>query len=412
MRPYRESEVLSMKTEVLSAFRPRRAGVVYALIVIAVIFQLETGAQGLPSFLAVANVQNILDSAAIDGILVVSMTVLLITGNFDLSIGATAGLAGAVGLTVANGHGNGLGILAAVGVGLIVGLTNGVLVELVGVNAFIVTLGSYTALQGVLLTATNGTTILAEGDQFTWIGIGYWTIAQTAVILVGVLMIVGVVAWSLRLRTDSVPKQLLLSGNALGTIVVGASLVIVGVFVPELATQSRSTWVMLGYMTVAALVLRFTVLGRRVYAVGGNAEAARLSGISVPTYRIGAFVLTSVSASVAGMTYAGKFGAVDPTALVNEMLPVLAAAILGGTSLFGGAGYVLKSVIGTLILSTLTVGFNVLNLGSNYQYLVQGIVIIAAAAVYTVAGRRQRTVKIADRPVEEPAPVPSRVASH
>jgi D-xylose transport system permease protein len=140
------------------------------------------------------------------------------------------------------------------------------------------------------------------------------------------------------------------------------------------------------------------VIGWRIYAVGGNSEASRLSGINVTRYRIGAFVLTGVSASLAGLLYAGKFGAVNPTALVNEELPVLAAAILGGTSLFGGSGYVVKSVIGALILASLGDGFNVLNLGANYQYLVQGAVIIAAAAVYTVAGRRRSAATAAEEP--------------
>jgi ribose/xylose/arabinose/galactoside ABC-type transport system permease subunit len=143
-------------------------------------------------------------------------------------------------------------------------------------------------------------------------------------------------------------------------------------------------------------------VGRRVYAVGGNGEAARLSGINVGRYKIGAFILTGASAGLVGLMYAGKFGAVEPTALINEELPVLAAAILGGTSLFGGSGYVLKSVVGVLILASLTEGFNVLNLGANYQYLVQGIVIIAAAAVYTVAGQRRRAATTAPEPSRGP----------
>lgn len=387
-----------MRAEVLGALRPRRAGVVYALILIAIVFQVATNVQGLPSFLDVANVRNILDSAAIDGILVVAMTVLLITGNFDLSVGATAGLAGAVGLSVANAHGEPLGYVAALAVGLAVGLVNGMLVEVVGVNAFIVTLGTFTALQGLLLAATDGKTILAHGTEFSWLGIGAWTIPQIVVILVA-LVILGLTVW-LSMRGTSPGKGM--GAGALGPIVVSIALLVAGIFLPGLLEQSHSTWLMLGFMTIAALVLRYTVLGRRIYAVGGNPEAARLSGISVTRYRIGAFVLTSVSASAAGLIYAGKFAAVDPSALVNEMLPVLAAAILGGTSLFGGAGYVLKSVVGTLILSSLTVGFNVLNLGSNYQYLVHGLVIIAAAAVYTVAGRRQRVSTVTEAPAEQP----------
>ena len=387
--------------QALGALRPQRAGVVYAFIAIVVIFEILTNAQGLPSFLQISNVRNVLDEAALDGILVVSMTALLITGNFDLSVGATAGLAAAAGLKVANVDGVALGTLAAVGVGLGAGLANGILVQTVGVNAFIVTLGSYTFLQGLLLMLTNGNTILATSGQFGSIGTGTWTVPQVVVIVIGVAFIAYALARAR--RAGSPPGRAIVDGNTIGGIVAGVLLIVVAVAIPGLMTQNRDTWIMLAYMSVAALVLRFTVLGRRVYAVGGNSESARLSGINVSAYKIGAFVLTSVSASLAGMIYAGKFGAVEPTALVNEELPVLAAAILGGTSLFGGSGYVTKSVVGTLILASLTVGFNVLNVGSNYQYLVQGAVIIAAAAVYTVASRNRRRVRATSPSVSEPA---------
>lgn len=368
------------------ALRLQRAGVVYALVVIVVIFQIMTAARGLPSFLQVSDIRNIFEQGALDGILVVSMTVLLITGNFDLSVGATAGVAAAAALRVANIDGDFLGVLAALGVGLGVGLINGVLVQVVGVNAFIVTLGTYTALQGVLLEISSGTPILASNNQYGSIGTGTWTLPQVAVILLGVAVAAYAVirARGLRARGGGpIDSSVITAG------LIGLGLIAVGVFIPDLAMENRQTWIMFAYMTAGALFLRFTVIGRRVYAVGGNSEAARLSGINVSAYKIGAFVLTGLSASLAGLIYVGQFGAVEPNALVNEELPVLAAAILGGTSLFGGSGYIVKSVIGTLILSSLTVGFNILNLGSNWQYLVQGAVIIAAAAVYTVAGRRR-----------------------
>jgi D-xylose transport system permease protein len=138
---------------------------------------------------------------------------------------------------------------------------------------------------------------------------------------------------------------------------------------------------------VAAFVLRFTVTGRRLYAVGGNAEAARLSGIDVTAYKIGAFVVSGLAAGFAGVLFASRLGAINPTALQGTELTVIAAAILGGTSLFGGAGSVVKTVVGALILFTLTNGFNILNLGANYQGLIEGLVVIVAAAIYTVGGK-------------------------
>jgi D-xylose transport system permease protein len=145
------------------------------------------------------------------------------------------------------------------------------------------------------------------------------------------------------------------------------------------------------FTTIIWAVLRFTVVGRRVYAVGGNAEAARLSGINVHAYKLGAFVLSSVAAGFAGVLFGCRLGAINPTALQGAELTVIAAAILGGTSLFGGAGSVVKTVVGALLLFTLTNGFNVLNLGASYQGLIEGVVVIAAAAIYTVGGERRRT---------------------
>ncbi|HWG02113.1 MAG TPA: ABC transporter permease [Trebonia sp.] len=395
----------------LSVLRPQRAGVVYALVVVVVAFQVLALSKGLPAFLSVTNVRNIIDQSALDGVLVISMTVLLITGNFDLSVGATAGLAGAAGLTVANSHGILLGTLTAIGIGLGIGIVNGVLVQVVGVNAFIVTLGMLTAVQGLLLIVTSTNTVLAKSGQFSSLGTVLRAFSPPVMIAVGVVLVLYAVARAMgkigprRAEPRTAGPRTAgprFDGTSASAGVVGL-IIIVGIAVfPALTTETTESWIMLVYMVLASLVLRFTIVGRRVYAVGGNAEAARLSGINVGRYKIGAFVLTSVSAGLVGLMYAGKFGAVEPTALVNEELPVLAAAILGGTSLFGGSGYVLKSVVGALILASLTEGFNVLNLGANYQYLVQGVVIIAAAAVYTVAGQRRRaTVTSGGQP---PAP--------
>jgi ribose/xylose/arabinose/galactoside ABC-type transport system permease subunit len=139
-------------------------------------------------------------------------------------------------------------------------------------------------------------------------------------------------------------------------------------------------------ITVAAwLFLRFTVFGRRWYAVGGNGEAAKLSGIHLNRYKIAGFCLTALAASFIGILYGAEIKSVNPGTLSGLELSVLAAAILGGTSLNGGSGNPIKSVIGALILTTLTNGFNILNLGATYQSFVVGLVIIGAAAIYTAS---------------------------
>jgi ribose/xylose/arabinose/galactoside ABC-type transport system permease subunit len=173
---------------------------------------------------------------------------------------------------------------------------------------------------------------------------------------------------------------------ALGGVIVGALALLAG---PAFAVAAPVVYLALFTVSVWA-VLRFTIVGRRIYAVGGNAEAARLSGINVHAYKLGAFILSSAAAGFAGVLFGCRLGAINPTALQGAELTVIAAAILGGTSLFGGAGSVLKTVAGALLLFTLTNGFNVLDLGASYQGLIEGVVVIAAAAIYTVGGKRRR----------------------
>lgn len=138
------------------------------------------------------------------------------------------------------------------------------------------------------------------------------------------------------------------------------------------------------FTAIVWFTLTFTMVGRRLYAVGGNAEAARLSGINVLRYKILAFVLCSASAGFAGILFASRLRSINPGGLSGAELTVIAAAILGGTSLFGGAGSVIKTLAGALLLFSLSNGFNILNLGANYQGLIEGIVVVVAAAIYTV----------------------------
>lgn len=324
----------------------REAGVYYALLLLVVALTGVTAALGRPSYLSPVNLINILYQTAPVAIMGVAMTVVLITGNFDLSVASVAALAAAVDILVID-H---VGFWAAMALSLAtaggIGLLNGVMVEWVGINAFIVTLGTLTAIRGLVLVVTNGRSLM-----------------------------VGTPAALTAMTSFE-------SGRA------------AGLPLPILY--------MAGFTLLIWGVLRFTTAGRRIYAAGGNPEAARLAGINVRGYKLGAFVLSALAAGFAGVLYASRFGAMNPTALQGEELTVIAAAILGGTSLFGGAGSVLKTVAGALVLYTLTNGFNVLNLGANYQGLIEGTVLIAAAAIYTVGGRRRALRPQTDPPSGAP----------
>lgn len=392
MLPVRASRVRS-QARIPDALRVRNAGILYALALLVAILTVATAATGRPSYLGGDNIANILDQASLTAILAVFMTVVLISGNFDLSVASVAALAGAVSISVVDEQGFVIALLLGLGCGLVVGLANGVIVQYVGINAFIVTLGTLTAVRGLVLILTDGRSVTASEtssyDAFTAVEGGNATLPNLVPFIGAAVLLLGA------LRVRRVRDR-----RAIATLAAGVALVAIGLAADWSVRFAKPVFYMVGIALIVWLVLRYTVIGRRLYAVGANAEAARLSGVRVNRYKVVPFVLSGLAAGLVGVLYGAKLGAVNPTALQGEELTVLAAAILGGTSLFGGSGSVINSVFGALFLFTIANGFNVLNLGANYQGLIEGVVIVIAAAVYTIAQRRERQAA-ADEPPED-----------
>lgn len=384
------------------ALRLRNAGVVYALLLIVAAVTVVSAALGRPNYLAGPNLANILEQTSLIAILAVFMTITLISGNFDLSVGSVAAFAAAVFLLVVDSQPLPTALLAALAAGGLLGLLNGAIVQLVGINAFIVTLGTLTAVRGLVLILTDARTITARSpgarEAMQVIEGGRWTVGDVLVYFaVGFLLVAAVLWWSSGKRLS---LGALLSGG------VGMALAAVSLAVDWTWSLAKPVWYLFAITAGCWAVLRFTVVGRRLHAVGGNAEAARLSGININRYRITAFVLNGLAAGFVGVLAGAQLGAVNPTGLQGTELTVIAAAILGGTSLFGGSGSIVKSVCGALILFSLGNAFNVLNLGATYQGLIEGSVIIIAAAVYTVASR-SRTTKRGLREGDEDGAAPA-----
>ncbi|TWD75197.1 D-xylose transport system permease protein [Kribbella amoyensis] len=368
-----------------------RAGVVYALVALVAVLTVASAAQGRAPYLDPMNVSNILDQTALLGILAVSTTIVLISGNFDLSIGSVAALGAALCLSLIGPIGFWPAFGVALATGALVGLFNGVVVQFVGINAFIVTLGTMTGVRGLVLIVTDGRTVtpptgdganaLRAIDAGRWITPNLYLVAGIAL-----LLFAGWRLWTRRsigVRDAALRSKAVLVPGIAGIVLVAASPVLI--FTVQL-TQ-RTTYLLV-LVAVAAWVLRFTTVGRRLYATGGNPEAARLAGVAVNRYKVLAFVLNGTAAAFVGVLYSARIGSINPTGLTGYELTALAAAILGGTALFGGVGSVLKSLAGALILVTLKNGFNILNLGANWQGLIEGLVLIVAAAMYTVSTRR------------------------
>lgn len=384
---------MNSKSEWRRLFGLREAGVYYALILLLGVLAGLAASRGLPAYLSGQNLGNIVYQASLVAIIGVAMTVVLITGAFDLSVGSVAALSAAVLVGLAGQIGFVPAALAAIVTAIAIGLLNGAVVEFVGINAFIVTLGTLTAVRGLVLVLTDGRSLMVENPEVLAQMLAF---ESSRVPLFWPLLLIAATLLIAAFLRRSAPLGL-----------GGAALAFVALLLGREFNVAAPVVYLTLFTGIIWFVLRFTIIGRRLYAVGGNPEAARLSGINVHAYRVGAFVLSAAAAGFAGVLFGCRLGAINPTALQGTELTVIAAAILGGTSLFGGAGSVVKTVVGALLLFTLTNGFNILNLGANYQGLIEGLVVVAAAAIYTVGGRsavgRRRTADSAPGAAAAPA---------
>ncbi len=371
-------------------FGLQEMGVYYALFVLIATLTIATASVGQMNYLTVQNLSNVVYQTSLIGMMAVAMTVVLISGNFDLSVASVAAFAAVV--MVANSAT--LGFWPAFGLSLgaamLLGFINGAIVQWVGINAFIVTLGTMTAVRGLILLYSDGRSVSVSDPDVTasmnafeggkWEG--FWLI-----VILGAALLAAGLYTGLRDASTRTPLRPRTLGLSLG----GAFLLFLG-WASGGSFPIRNPVIYLAIFTgLVWFTLRFTKIGRRIYAVGGNPEAARLSGINVTKYRLLAFVFCSTVAGFAGILFASRLRSMNPTGLEGAELTVIAAAILGGTSLFGGAGSVIKTLAGALLLYSLTNGFNILNLGANWQGLIEGCVVVAAAAVYTVGDKRSKS---------------------
>ncbi len=275
-----------------------------------------------PFFFTPRNMLNITSNAAFIGLMAAAGTPLIIAGGLDLSVAAVAGLAGVmIALLSAAGWPIWLAVAAALATGCLVGVINGVLASSLKLNPLIVTLATMSIVGGAALILTGGLTKPVSDPSFNWLGQG-------------------------RLWGIPVPALLMLAAYIL-----------------------------------LALLLRVTHFGRYVYAVGGNPEAARLIGLPVRRVQLLLYVISGLSGAVAGTMLAAMLGAAAPNAASPHLLTVIAAIILGGTSLAGGRGSVWGTLIAVMILGTLNNGLTLLDVTSFWQDVTRGVVLLLAVGV-------------------------------
>ena len=302
----------------------RNSAVLLSLLLLFVLLSLF-----VENFLSSDNLKNVLDQATALGIIATAGTLVIVSGAFDLSVGAIFAMSGVVAAELAT-HGVGveLSLLAGIASGAVLGLVNGLFVSGVRLNPFIATLATSIVIRGMALAITGGNLITVDAEGF-----------------------------------DSIGSN-------------------------QLLTINLSSWIFIGWALLMGFLLWRTVLGRYIRACGGNEQAARLSGVRVGGVRTTAFVLSGLAAGLAGVLSASEISTGQADVGVGLELNAVAAIVVGGTSIRGGEGAVWRTMVGVFLLALIGNGFNLLEIDSVYQQVVYGGIILLAASVDARLRRR------------------------
>lgn len=277
-----------------------------------------------PQFFSMDNVSNILRQASYTAIAAVGMTMVIIIGEIDLSAGSLVCASGLMGAVLCRDTGNVfLAVLGALAVGAVVGLFNGVLCAIGKLPGFIASLASMTILRGLAYIVTGGNSVVWDNEQFTMIGTGYIWVIPVPVILMIIAIIFGVI----------------------------------------LTTKTR--------------------FGRYIYAVGGNTEASRWSGIAVEKVKILVYVIMGILTAVAGIIITTRLGSGQPSAGQNFEMDCITAAVVGGTSMSGGKGKIAGTIVGVLLLTVLTNGMTLVGMNTYWQQVLKGVIIVVSVLADT-----------------------------
>lgn len=360
---------------------------VFALLAIWLFFHYKTGGV----FLSARNFSNLMLQTSVTGILAVGMLMVIVAGQIDLSVGSLVGLAGGIAAIMQGWYGWGLGVslASAICVGLAVGFLQGWLVAYANIPAFIATLGGLLAWRGVILGLSEGKTIPIGLQSFKQIGQGF--VARPVGIALATVAVAAVVWISLR-RHRARQQHGLAAASAwsLALRIIGPS-VLIAAFILALNSWAGvpiPVIILLAVALAGTFLTQNTTFGRYLYAIGGNPDAARLSGINLRSHILAAFCLMGVLAGLASIIYTARVASASPDAGNLLELDAIAACVIGGTSLMGGRGTVFGACLGALIMASLDNGMSLRNVEPYAQYIVKGTVLVAAVG-FDMFGRRR-----------------------
>jgi putative multiple sugar transport system permease protein len=358
-----------------------------ALIGIFLFFGIRTN--GL--FLSPRNISDLVNQTGYVAVLAMGMTLILIIRHIDLSVGYVAGFLGAVAAILLR---DGWPVYSVIPVvlllGMAIGLYQGFLVAKVGVPAFVTTLAGMFMFRGLLSLITAGSgTIIVRNEAFKAVSNGFIPDIPNSsgihllTMIIGALLAVLMVTSQFRSRKTAISYQFEVSSSTLFILKnLILSIAILGVaFV--LAKYKGIPWTILIVSVVLFLyyyLLNKTSLGRYIYGIGGNAEAAELSGVNVQNVTLFCFASVSLMAALGGILYTSRLASAAPQAGLGFEMDAIASSYIGGVSVSGGVGKVTNTIIGSLVIMSLTNGMNLMGIDISYQYIVKGIIFILAVA--------------------------------
>jgi len=378
----------------------RDYGMFIALFVIFLVFTFTT--DGL--FISSRNLVNLVNQTGYIAVLAVGMTLVIVIRHIDLSVGFLAGFLGAV-AAIAMVSWNlpvYFTIPLVLGFGIIAGLVTSFMVAQLGIPSFVATLAGWLGYRGALQLATRATgTIIIPNDAFNAIGngfvpdilesIGILPEVNKFTLFLGLLSVILFVSSEMISRSRKIRNEIEVLSNGMFILRLVLISALIGGIAWILAGYRGLSWTAVVILIVAifySFITTQTVLGRHIYAVGGNPEAAELSGISVKRITHLVFGSMGMLAALSGILYAARLQSATTTAGNLFELDAIAAAFVGGVSAAGGVGTVIGSLIGALVMTSLTSGMNLMGIDISYQYIVRATV-LAAAVIFDVATRNR-----------------------
>ena len=363
--------------------------VVLALVVIWLVFYVQE-----PRFLSSVNLSNLVLQMTAVGLVSIGVVLVLLLGEIDLSVGAVSGLCAAIMavLNVKHGWSPYLAIAAAVAAGMAIGLFQGSVFTRFAVPSFVVTLAGLLAWPGAQLEVLGETGTINLNDPKI-LGLTNTFYSDTVGWILALIAIVLYAALALRARQSRVAQDL--SAPQLGLVVLRIGLVTVATLIAVWVLNDDrgvplAALILVGFCLVFFYMTTRTTFGRHIFAVGGNAEAARRAGIHVTRVRVIVFMLASTMAAIGGIMAASRLLAVNQSSGAGDfLLLAIAGPVIAGTSLFGGRGSVWHALLGALVISSIANGMDLLALDSSVKFMVTGAVLLAAVVIDAIA-RRQR----------------------